>query len=138
MNSMLNNNLICFTHRSEVATLKKKLVRTVPKPTYMGGGGGGAGAKRTALPGMEQIKTKSEVKSQRVETAQGRISNFRKSLDGANARVRELKKTKASKTELAKAINDAAKKRQQWKQAKISLNTVQRGRMSWNGKNYGS
>ena len=120
-----------------MATLKKKLVRTLPKPTSMGGGGG-AGAKRTALPGMEQIKTKSEVKSERVGTAQGRLDNFRKNLDNANARVRELKSSKASKSELAKAINDAAKKRQQWKQAKISLNTVRKGRMSWNGKNYGS
>ena len=131
------NNKKCFTHRSKVATLKKKLVRTLPKPTSMGGGGG-AGAKRTALPGMEQIKTKSEVKSERLGSAQGRVDNFRKNLDNANSKVRELKNSNASKSELAKAINNAAKIRQQWKQAKISLNTVQRGRMSWNGKNYGS
>ena len=131
------NNKKYFTYRSKVATLKKKLVRTVPKPTSMGGGGG-AGAKRTALPGMEQIKTKSEVKSERLGSAQGRVNNFRQNLDNANAKVRELKNSNASKSELAKAINNAAKIRQQWKQAKISLNTVQRGRMSWNGKNYGS
>ena len=106
---------------------------TLPKPTSMGGGGG---APRPSLPGMEHLRGKSQAQNERTDLAKGRVDNFRKNLDKANARVNSIKKSGGSKTDLAKAQNDAAKIRQQWKESKRSLGTVQKGKMSWGKKEF--
>jgi hypothetical protein len=50
--------------------------------------------------------------------------------------INDIKKSGGSKTELAKAQNDAAKIRSQWKESKKSLNSVQKNKMSWGKKEY--
>jgi hypothetical protein len=110
-----------------------RIPTTLPKPTSMGSGGGGG---TRPLPGMEQIKGKSQVQNERIDLAKGRVENFRENLNKANAKVNDIKKSGGSKTELAKAQNDAAKIRSQWKESKKSLNSVQKNKMSWGKKEY--
>jgi hypothetical protein len=106
---------------------------TLPKPQGTDSGGG---APRPPLPSMEYLKGKSQVQNERMDLAKGRVENFRENLNKANAKVNDIKKSGGSKTELAKAQNDAAKIKSQWKESKKSLNSVQKNKMSWGKKEY--
>lgn len=125
---MINKIVKGFQNNSGV-----RIPITLPKPQGSDSGGGGP---RPTLPGMEQIKGKSQVQNERMDLAKGRVENFRKNLDKANAKVNDIKKSGGSKTDLAKAQNEAAKVRNQWKESKRSLNSVEKNKMSWGKKEY--
>jgi len=125
---MINKIVKGFQNNSGV-----RIPITLPKPQGADSGGGGP---RPTLPGMEQLRGKSQAQNERTDLAKGRVENFRKNLDKANVRVNDIKKSGGSKSELAKAQNDAAKIRQQWKESKRSLDAVQKNKMSWGKKEY--